>query len=152
MYRKIFFLYCYYIQMNINLFNRDYEYGINNENQLFEKLTRKFGKIKKSEDKMALFDYYGENIFLELKTRRNTKNKYETTMIGKNKINWAQKKIKENPETKIYFIFCFTDGIYYLEYLNNENINFNLGGRNDRGYNEINEYAYIPVNLLTELK
>ena len=43
-----------------------------------------------------VFDYEGTNIFIELKTRNNTKNKYNDTMIGLNKIKKAKNLIKSN--------------------------------------------------------
>ena len=140
--------------MNLNLFKKDYSYGIKSEEELKELFTRKFGEVKKAYSKTSTYDYYGLNVFLELKTRRNEKDKYPTTMIGKNKFDWADTVVKVKPETKIYFIFCFTDGVYYWEYLNEKipEIKFDIGGRWDRGCNEISVYAYIPTSQLIKLE
>jgi hypothetical protein len=74
-------------------------------------------------------------------------------MIGKNKLDWAESVMKEKPETKIYFAFNFTDGVYYWEYKSDDlfDITFKQGGRWDRGKAEVKEYAYIPVKKLISI-
>ena len=136
--------------MKPELFRKDYDFGIKAENLLLQKFCDTFGKVEKSTNKSTPYDYEGENLFIELKTRRNTKDKYDTTMIGKNKIDWACDMIRKIPETKVYFCFCFTDGVYYWEYKerNLEDLSFANGGRYDRGRPEIKEYCFIQVNKL----
>ena len=48
---------------------------------------------------------------IELKSRRNTYSKFDTTIIGKNKIDYAKSLNK-----KVIFVFNFIDGLYYIEY------------------------------------
>ena len=91
------------------------------------------------------FDYEGINILIELKTRSNNKDKYEDTMIGANKIKKAKQLIKENKELGVYFLFAFTDGLFYWKYDPLFTLKTQLGGRSDRGKPEIKSYAYIPV-------
>ena len=98
-----------------------------------------------------VFDYEGTNIFIELKTRNNTKNKYNDTMIGLNKIKKAKNLIKSNNNIKIYFVFKFTDGLYYWNYDNTIELKIDKGGRTDRYKIEIKDYCYIPVNQLSEI-
>jgi len=61
--------------------------------------------------------------------------------------------IKEKPETKIYFAFNFTDGVFYWEYKSDDlnDITIKSGGRWDRGKPEIKDYAYIPVKKLISI-
>ena len=66
-------------------------------------------------------------------------------MIGLNKIKYAQ----SNPDKDFYFVFAFTNGLYYWKYNADDKLNYRKGGRIDRGYKEIKEYAYIPISLLT---
>jgi len=136
--------------MKNSLFRKDYNFGIKAEDLLLQKFCDTFGNVQKSKQETTPYDYLGENIYIELKTRRNTKDKYDTTMIGKNKIDWASSIIKEKPETKIYFAFNFLDGLYYWEYKERNlcDLTFANGGRWDRGIAEIKEYCYIPVNKL----
>jgi hypothetical protein len=62
-----------------------------------------------------------------------------------NKKKYAQ----GNPDKEFYFVFAFTDGLYYYKYNPDDILNYRKGGRVDRGYKEIKEYAYIPIYLLT---
>jgi len=97
-------------------------------------------------DKYNNFDYKGDNKYIELKTRRNAKNTYPTTMIGKNKIDKA-KTLNED----VYFVFKFTDGIFYYKFNKDDQLTTQLGGRKDRGCCEIKDYCFIDVNKLNFL-
>lgn len=136
--------------MNWEVREVDYQFGVKSEDDLYQLLIEKFGELKKSKNKFCKYDYKGDNILIEIKTRRNDKNRYRDTMIGKDKLDFA----KLNDKYKTYFIFNFTDGVWFWEYDELEAelvVNFGLGGRKDRGMDEIKEYAYIPNNILTKL-
>jgi hypothetical protein len=105
-------------------------------------------------NRFHLFDYISDNqeIYIELKTRECTHLKYKDTMIGMNKIYKAIELITEGK--KIYFVFKFTDGIYYWNYKGtHKNEWVRDGGRNDRSINEwkTKGYLYIPYNLLIKI-
>ena len=124
---------------------KDINYGVKNEDEIFKILKNKFKDLKKSENKYSHFDFYNDSNLIELKTRRNSKNAYPTTMIGMNKINFFL-----NSNDTCYAFFSFTDGLYYIV-INDDIIkkcNINNGGRCDRGYIENNKYLFIPVDLL----
>ena len=91
-------------------------------------------------------DFYFDDIYFEIKSRRNTHNKYDTTMIGYNKIQW----IKDKNIKDVYFVFVFTDGDYYYKYNPDDNFETTTGGRWDRGKIEKKLYYYIPTNKLTK--
>jgi Holliday junction resolvase-like predicted endonuclease len=64
-------------------------------------------------DRTAITDFEiedtsGTRYHIELKTRRNTHDKYATTMIGANKLEKAEKLFKEKGE-RTFFYFQFTD-------------------------------------------
>ena len=129
----------------------DIEYGLRREKELFEPIQKHFGvELKPAKDKYALYDFRGLGIRVELKSRRNKKNTYATTLIGKNKVDNA-KRIQI--DVKSYFVFDFTDGLYCIKY--NEELfkTFEVvtKGRNDRGKDEYNKYYEIPVNLLQQM-
>lgn len=101
--------------------------------------------------KYDTFDYIGENIYIELKTRTNKRRKYPTTMIGYNKITEGLALLKKNK--KVILAFKFTNGLFIYELkentLTNGDMSIAQGGRRDRGYNEIkSQYAYIDVEKL----
>lgn len=89
------------------------------------------------------------NIYYEHKGRRNEYNKYPTTMIGSNKIDF----IKTNPNNDYVFIFGFSDGNYYIRYDPKLFSSFEKqkGGRVDRARPEIKHYIYIPIVYLKKL-
>lgn len=91
-------------------------------------------------------DFYCDDIYFEVKSRRNTHDKYYTTMVGYNKIQW----IIENNIKDAYFVFVFTDGDYYYKYNPEDKFETGIGGRWDRGKVEKKLYYYIPTNKLTK--
>jgi hypothetical protein len=110
-------------------------------------IERSFNVLVKKLPPNHPFDYKDEqNIHYEIKGRNNNYNKYDTTMIGQNKIEYANKF-----DNDFYLIFSFYDGNYYYKYNRNNDNNkliFDKGGRNDRGRPEYKEYCYIPISEL----
>lgn len=125
----------------------DYNYGYQNEEALLNILKTHFNEDILKLNRYHPFDFQGDNKFIELKSRNNEKNKYLTTMIGYNKIMKASEL-----EEDVYFFFSFTDGLFYWKYDKNFNLEIKKGGRYDRGCSEINDYAYIPVDILQSIK
>jgi hypothetical protein len=128
-------------------FNSDYIVGRASEEKYLPCLQNAFNDetLSHTKCKSHIFDYVGNNKYIELKTRSFEHTKYPDTMIGLNKIKYAQ----ANPDKEFYFVFAFTDGLYYYKYNPDDILNYRKGGRVDRGYKEIKEYAYIPIYLLT---
>jgi KaiC/GvpD/RAD55 family RecA-like ATPase len=96
---------------------KNYNFGIEEENKKKECLEKFFNcKLNhKINNRYCLYDYESEckNIYIEIKSRRNEKLKYETTMIGYNKIQYFYEKFKKNK--KVYIVFNFTDCISYYQ-------------------------------------
>jgi len=125
---------------------REVDYKIGNQHELvmLPKLIEYFNDATlQCTPKTHIFDYIGENKFIEIKKRNFNSDKYPDTMIGINKIKYCEGK-----EADCYFVFSFTDGDYIWKYNNDDQLNYRTGGRKDRGYNEYKDYCYIPVNLL----
>lgn len=130
-------------------FNTDYIVGRANEITYLSSLQKQFNDqtLTHTKSKTDIFDYIGFDKFVELKTRNVEHTKYPDTMIGLNKITYA----KENPDKEYYFVFAFTDGLFYWKYNDIDQLSYRKGGRYDRGYKEIKQYAYIPINLLKNI-
>jgi len=99
------------------------------------------------------FDYINDDgtIHIELKTRTCKSNTYKDIMMGYNKILVADKYLKDN-DNKIYFVFKFTDGLYYLEYQTKDDYTMRGGGRCDRGVNEWrSDFIYFPSKKLIKM-
>jgi hypothetical protein len=95
-------------------------------------------------------DFEGDKFFLEVKTRTNNYNKYPTSLIPASKINYCKKQNKET-----YFIFVFTDDIYYIKYDDTLFKTFDIKPfkRSDRidHTDKLQNYFYIPIENLSKL-
>ena len=125
----------------------DLDFGRNKEISEIVKIRKRFSQSLKPTNSFFVYDYVSKDCYVELKSRRNYLNTYSTTMVGKNKTDYA-----ESSDRPVYFVFSFFDGLYYWKYnkedLHNGNVIFDIGGRCDRGKNEYKEYAYIKTNIL----
>ena len=130
-------------------FKSDYIVGRASEEKYLSCLQNAFKDetLSYTKCKTDIFDYIGDNKYVELKTRTFENTKYPDTMIGLNKIKYAQ----DNSDKEFYFVFAFTNGLYYWKYNADDKLNYRKGGRVDRGYKEIKEYVYIPINLLKNI-
>lgn len=134
--------------------NTELEWGLKQEKIVKPQLENYFKiPLKKTGDKDT-FDFINEKnkVLIELKSRRNTKNKYSTTMIGDNK--WEKSIEKLDEGWTIYYVFNFTDCLCYYKFLkeNIDKVKKSVGGRCDRGKKEFKYYRYIPISYLTEIE
>lgn len=140
--------------MNIKRsFNNDYTFGMSQEEIVLDKLRIFFDdptieNSKMKFNKFCKFDFYSEKseTKFELKSRRNEYKKYPTTIIPIH---------KRMDDENLYFIFNFTDGIYYIKYdkeifetFNKKNIQIRRYGK----YDPPTDHWEIPINLLKEMK
>ena len=131
----------------MNKYNIDKEFGLENEAKAEEYIPKYFNQTScKKLSRFNKFDFEGETALFEVKTRRTKKDDYPTTMIGYEKILYAQKCEKD-----IYFIFQFSDGNYYYKYDSGETFEIKKGGRYDRGAIEKNYYYFIPIEKLIKI-
>lgn len=125
----------------------DLDFGLKKEISEIEKIRNKFSNRLKPTNNFFVFDYVSPECYVELKSRRNKLNTYPDTMVGKNKMDYA-----ETTDRPVYFVFSFIDGTYYWKYnkedITNGNVNFKIGGRCDRDKNEYKDYAYINTSIL----
>lgn len=130
-------------------YKNDRLFGYQKEQDLLPILKQYFKLDLKPLRRFDIFDYSAEDTLIELKSRRTPIAQFPTTIVGKNKLDYAEKSGKT-----CYFVFNYPEGIYYWKYdkeLIGETVKIGLGGRFDRGRPEVKDYGYIPTNLLTEL-
>jgi hypothetical protein len=128
----------------------DIKEGLEKEKIIKPVLEKYFNIALEEQSKFSLFDFVGSNIYIELKSRNNKKLKYPTTMVGYNKVKEGFKLIEQGKE--IYFVFNFTDTLSYYKLDDTFSIDWvKLGGRQDRGFNEQNNYVFIPVDKLKDI-
>ena len=128
-------------------FKNDYNFGLQAEDSVMSRMSAHFNTELTKTEQYSPFDFKDSKMCIELKTRRNAKDKYPTTMVGANKVKIAQ---NDTSGKRYLFAFNFTDGLYYVEYDRELFSGFETkqGGRFDRGRPELNEYCYIPVSCL----
>jgi hypothetical protein len=119
-----------------------FQFGKEKEEKFIDTFREKFDdKLEKTLERFCPFDFVSDDTYVELKSRRCLKQTYKDTMIGKNKLDFAE-GLKGK---RVLFCFSFTDGLFYWEY-NKEQltlINFKNYGKK--------EYAYIPIDLLEKI-
>ena len=134
--------------------NMDLQYGNNGEIFTLPILNEYFGyKIKKL-DRYNSFDFVSEdgNNFFEMKTRRNDKFKYPSTIVPTSKIVKAKKLLKKGKN--VYFVFNFTDVISIVKYSKDPKKfkhKIATGGRWDRNKDETKSYTFIFVSCLEDI-
>lgn len=128
-------------------FKEDYLLGTSQEDKIKPKLEEFFNDYYTKTDKFHSFDFKGRNSYIEIKTRTFEKDKFETTIIPCSKLDFAARS-----DSSIYFVFVFTDGIYYIKYdkVIFDSFKVKPFQRRDRidHRDKLQDYVYIPVNLL----
>jgi hypothetical protein len=104
--------------------------------------------IRKSKHKYTYFDFESDEGYFEVKGRNCRFNQYDTTLIPMSKIRFAQRCNRP-----FFFIFKYTDGIYYIRYDETIFSNFDVKEqyRVNRGVKETSQHMHIPIILLTEI-
>jgi len=136
-------------QERSSLFKADQLFGEEKEKELLPVISSYFNFNLKPKHRYFVFDYECDTAFIELKSRRGIRTEYPTTIVGKNKIDYADKCNKD-----VYFVFNFSDGLFYWKYDREEigkRVKTGLCGRVDRGKREIKEYCFVDVELLIEI-
>jgi hypothetical protein len=103
-------------------FKKDYDYGINKEDEIKDILERYFNmKLKKSKQ-FKSYDYKGKGVRIEIKSRRINSTLYSTSLLCKSKLNYYN-KIKKKKD--YYIVFNFLDDIKIIKF-NDELLNLPL--------------------------
>lgn len=130
--------------------NQDEEYGKLKEIELINIIRKDLNdsSLDHTLNKYSFIDFHSSIYIVELKSRRCRKNCYWDTMISKDKID---KMINDDRKSFIYFNFI--DGLFNIEITDKNIQKFRLscGGRCDRDRVELNQYYFIPVNMLKEV-
>lgn len=126
------------------LYPADYKFGTAQEDLVLQKIQKFFERdIKKSEDRFAKSDFFDDEYYYELKSRKNTYSKYPTTMI-------TEDKIRE--DKKLILLFNFTDGLYSIGYDKEKFSKYEkkMFSRVNISWNE-KPHVYIPIQDLTRV-
>ena len=77
---------------------KDLEFGFQSEDELFDFFNDNIGKCCKT-PKFAIFDYEGDDFFIELKTRRINSKKFNSTFMNLNKLEEAERNNEKKNNT-----------------------------------------------------
>ena len=136
-------------------FKEDYKYGINKEQRLKSKLERTFKTDLIKTDMFNTFDFHDVNrsIYIEVKARTCSHDRYDTTMIPMDKYQRGCAIKRRDRNISIYYIFDFVDKTLYIEHSDITFSYVRLFRRNHRygRHDLLKRYGYIDVNDLTPL-
>lgn len=128
-------------------FNKtEYDWGIKKELECLPFISEVLDDVIHNKETYNDFDYYTDTYDIELKSRRNKKDTYSTTITTKIKRDKAIKSKK-----KVLWIFNFTDGLYYLNYEDHKDTINNLPVEKFFTRNGIRYNIEIPVTILSPL-
>ena len=133
----------------------DFNYGETNEERIYKSLCTIIPDLKRTRDnvnygKYFEFDFYNDNMFIELKTRRINFKQYPTLMFGYNKFVKGEELLSQNPNLKIYYLFSLNNGLYYWEH-NSSPYTTKISGRCDRGKAEYHNCIHIEHQYIKKL-
>ena len=135
-----------------------------NEQHYNDFIIERYNGVQKTGNKNSLlhyktYDWVNNDYKIELKSRNNYLNTYNTTIIGYNKVKDWQ---KDKTNRKYIFLFAYLDGLYEWQ-LNEKNYE-KIGGdisikRNSFSqkptsystFNENKEHLYIPIKDLKKI-
>jgi hypothetical protein len=122
-------------------FEKCYKMGKKGESEILPILKEYFKRdIQEYPEKFSKYDFFDDIYEYECKTRRNTINRYDTTMITSNKLR---------DDKPLILLFNYTDCIGYIEY-NKDKFNkyqkemFSRAGISEDEKNHV----YIPISDL----
>ena len=133
------------VRKKVNV-KKDYDWGIGREKMVINHIGDELGKGFEKLGKFDHFDYLGyrngKQCYVEIKSRRISKDAYEETIVPASKVAKAIELIGMG--NKVFFVISFTNGICYLD-MSNANFKLGYNARTDRGALELNHYAFIPL-------
>jgi hypothetical protein len=124
---------------------KDLEFGLKKELDILPIIKLYFKRdIQKTIDKFCNYDFYDSKYNYELKSRRCSVNKYDTTLLPSDKI-----------KNRMIYLFSFLDGLYYIKYNKEKFDTFETKKfvRNKRSdtVDVYKSYVYIPSNKLKKI-
>jgi hypothetical protein len=132
---------------------KDVMFGLKQENE-YKPILEKFFNVKLNHTKAYdTYDYYNkeECIYIELKSRRISKNTYHDTMINYGKYMKLKQMKIDDPTIRIYIIYNFIDILCYYELCVDHKFRIGNGGTSKRGFNERSQHIYIPISYLKDI-
>jgi len=150
-------------RMNKLMYKDDLKFGNVNECICLNILRKNYGNVLKFSNKYSVFDYYIEDInsntkinnkrvsvLFELKSRRNNINKFNTQLIGQNKIDKARTLLKKDKNLIIFLLYKLNNELFIYQVDKDKEFQTCRLGNFARGSNAEDLYL-IPNELLTKI-
>jgi hypothetical protein len=96
------------------------------------------------------FDFYNDNYFIEMKSRRCKYGDFPTLFFGENKLIKGDELLRENPNLKIFYTWNCRDAIYFWEHKSSP-YSTRMSGRNDRGRDEYDICVHVQNKYIKKL-
>ena len=96
------------------------------------------------------FDFYNDNYFIEMKSRRCKYGDFQTLMFGENKLIKGDELLRENPNLKIFYTWNCYDGLYFWPHRSSP-YSTRMSGRNDRGRDEYDICVHVRNKYIKKL-
>jgi hypothetical protein len=130
-------------------FRENYVFGKTQEERVLIKVCRFFDEEIHPTTEFCRWDFESDTAIYEMKSRNISSNTYEDVMINYSKIQPFNNK---KPQ---YFLFNFTDGLFYIKYDEALFMDFELKvfkreGRTDY-YDKPQVVCHIPIKNLTKI-
>jgi len=94
-------------------FKEDYSFGVDQEKKTLGLIEKHLSVKLFARGGYATMDFDdGKNLYVELKSRKIRHDKFPTTLIGANKVQFAE----QSPSRECWFCWNYTDGVYALKY------------------------------------
>ena len=145
------------------MYKSDLKFGNLNENIVLNILRKKYGNVKKFENKYSTFDYYIEDInsntkinnkrvsvLFELKSRRNDIRKFDTQLIGQNKIDKAKNLLNKDNKLIVIILYKLNNELFSYKLEKDKQFKTCRLGNFARGSNAEDLYL-IPNDLLERI-
>jgi hypothetical protein len=137
-------------------FSRDLLFGKRSEDRFEVFMEKQLGLKLKKTPPHCFYDFtFGENVLIELKTRRVNRKRYPSTIVGYDKIQRFEKLNEANNGCfRFFLVFHFKDSIYFKEHLPNYQYSVSNWVRKKRiGYDDKSkDYAFIPTDDLLPIE
>jgi hypothetical protein len=125
----------------------DLKVGKLGEIETAKQLQSKFGNLYHTEDEYDHFDYFNDNVYLEVKTRNIRGRQYDSLMFELHKIESGLRH--EEKGFDVWFAWNCFDGIYLWK-LNKDQYFTKFSGRTDRGVDERRILAHIKQEYIVK--
>jgi len=140
------------MSVNKQKLNDDLMFGLKSEQWIKHILSLKYGNIEKL-DQYNHFDFKGDKIYIEVKTRRIYHDTYPSLMFSKKKLDAGLSNYMDTGED-IVFIWRCLDGLFYWDFIKggviSDNYTIEISGRKDRGTIEEEECVHIKTENISK--